>query len=178
MTIEDVPLRRRYPSLLQWLGGTISRRLYAIVSTVERWHAVQPWTTRLLLPLTILYCWWHFMSDPNAALMVPARTLSPAACNALLATRETGEDTAAPDRPAPVSAAPSLAEAMLSAAGDQKRLLLTESNSGYGVLAQNWVRHVQTLKPALPNYLVVSLDRSEANRLTAADANTYFDTAG
>ena len=174
------PPRRTYPSLLQSVCGSLARRAYGAASLLELWHARRPWVTRLLIPLTIMYVWWSAMADPNALLMEPVSTLSPAACAALLASKgrdglETGGGGGGGGRAA---GAQSLTDAMTLVAGDSKRVLLAETNSGYGALATNWVKHVQELRPKLTNYLVVALDRAEGARLAAADVNAYYDRAG
>lgn len=175
------PLRRAYPSLARCLCAAIARRLYGAASLLEMWHARKPWVTRLLIPVAIMWVWWSVMADPNAAALQPVTTLDAAACASLLSLREAeggSAGLAAAGGAARTDGARSLASALALAAGESKRLLLAESNSGYAALSTNWVRHVQTLRPPLPNYIVVALDKAEGRRLATGGVNSYFDPSG
>ena len=174
------PLRRPYPSLARCLCSAIARRLYAAISLLELWHARKPWVTRLFIPISIMWILWSVMSDPNAAALQPVTTMDAAACATLLALRETDGGSAGLGNAgaARTEGAQTLANALTLAAGDSKRILLAESNSGYAALATNWVKHVQTLRPALPNHVVVALDRAEGRRLASGGVNSFYDPSG
>jgi len=175
--LHGPPSRRQYPSLLRCLFGTLIVKAYAALSVLEMWHARRPWITRLLIPVTVMVVWWSYMADPNAALLRPVSTLPPAGCTSLLASRQY-DGGAAHLESSRTASAHSLSEALLLAAGESKRVLLAPTNSGYGALASNWLKHVGTLRPPLPNHVVVALDKAEGTRLAAGGANSFYDPAG